>query len=471
MRQADRSTQSTVRFAPGPSFLVRFLTCLLLIAIFLPVQPVSAAQITASSDLESDGALIYKSFADPNPVTQPLPAPCSGEDCNSGSTDYYKPFTSFISSTNPSPMDNPSIWPYAATVKLQAHWPSGATSTCSGTLVDAKYVLTSAHCIYTFTPEYCASGDSSCWVEDVEALPAYQDGEAPAGRSGYETILTWTDWTDNQMAEYDLAVIKLRYPLGVQVGWLGVGFFANDAFFTNSNFASAGYPKSAPFNGDDMAFWSGQAAISGSSEDLINLNGKMDAGWEGATVNGENGIAYGVISSTNYSPSVTVTRITYTKFDAIRTFIQDGQPKEDGGNLTTFSVQATPEWNFPGQALTGMDFILWNYSNSALPEATYPVEIYLSPDNLITSADIYLGTVFYEGAFGANQGVRITPDQDLLLPEEIHGAEQCGGTFYIGTIVIYSDANPGDNSADYYQPESLWIFDSANFNFILPIWY
>ena len=469
MRQAVSKPPIRTHLVPDPLWSARLLSCLLLLTLLLPIQPVSAHQAAASTNLESEGALIFKSFDDPTPVTQSLPAPCSGEGCSFGSTDYYKPFTPFITTTA-SPVENPSIWPNAATVKLLSHWPSGETSACSGTLVDAKYVLTAAHCIYTFTPENCTSGDSSCWVEDVEALPAYQEGEAPAGRSGYETILTWTDWTENQMAEYDLAAVKLRYPLGAQVGWLGVGFNADDSFFANNLFASAGYPNSAPFNGEDMAFWSGQVSVVYASEDLLQMDVNFDPGWEGATLNAENGVAYGVISSVGGGAEVTLTRITYDKFDAIRTFIQDGLPKEDGGNLTTFFVHATPEWNFPGRPLTGMDFILWNYSNSALPYATYLVDIYLSTDNLITPADTYLGTVSYNGALEANQGIRITPSQAPILPEEIHSSGNCG-TFYIGTIVNYTDANPNDNSANYFQPEPLWVFDSDNFNFIFSIFY
>lgn len=472
MQQVAAGARNKLKSVAGRSWAVRIMTCLLLVTLLLPTHPANAQQPVPSSTLESEGMLIFKNFEDPSPVTHPHPAPCSGADCDFGLTAYYKPFTPFITNTsNPSPVDNPSLWPYAATVKIVSHWPSGASSTCSGTLVDAKYVLTAAHCVFTFLPENCEAGDSSCWVNDLEALPAYQDGEAPAGRSGYETILTWTDWTDSQLAEYDLAAIKLRYPLGAQVGWLGAGFYADDTFFTNNTFAIAGYPESAPYNGADMAIWTGQVSVVNASNDLLQLNGNFDTGWDGATLNAENGVAYGVVSSVAGGTDVTLTRITYEKFDAIRTFIQDGQPKEDGGNLTSFFVQAGPEWNFPGQELTDMDFILWNYSDSALPYATYLVDIYLSTDNLITTADTYLGTASYEGAFDANQGVRVIPDQVLSLPEELHGSETCGGTFYIGTIVNFSDANPDDNGANYFQPEPIWVFDSDNSNYLFPIWY
>jgi len=468
MQQAAARPQNKLILRPDRHFTLRLLVCLLIIAILFPCLPIHAQTPTP----ESEGLLIYKAYNDPTPVTYALPVACSGENCNSGSTSYYKPFTPFISSNvNASPVENPSLWPYAATVKILSHWPSGATSTCSGSLVDAKYVLTAAHCIYSFTPDYCNTGDATCWVEDIEATPAYQGGEAPAGRSGYETIMTWTSWTENRMGEYDLAAIKLRYPLGAQVGWLGAGYDLDNVFFTDNTFALYGYPEAAPQNGQDMTFWSGQASIFNASDDLLQVAGNFDLGWEGATLNAENGVAYGVISSINNGTDVTLTRITYTKFDAIRTFIQEGQPKEDGGNLTTFFVQAEPEWNFPGQALTGTDFILWNYSNSPLPYAVYSVDIYISADNLITSTDTYLDTVSYEGAFEANQGIRLTPEQNLFLPEEFHSSGACGGTFYIGALANFPDSNPTDNATNYYQPKSLWIFNSDNSNYLFPIWY
>ena len=438
--------------------LMFLLACLLLNPALLPTRPVSA---------QGESLLVFKTFGDPNPQTAPLPAPCTGETCESGSTAYYKPFNAFIPSDPHIPPDvNPSLWPNAATVKLLSHWPSGATSACSGTLVDAKYVLTAAHCTFTHIADHCAEGDTSCWVDDVEVIPAYQQGEAPAGRSGYESILTWTDWTETAAPASDLATIKLRYPLGAEVGWLGLSYVADDTYYLNNAFTLTGYPLFPPYYGETMSFWSGM--VSSISSDLFYLTDDLDEGWEGASLNDENGLVNGVVSATGTGS--TLVRLTYAKYEAIRTFIAEGQPKEDGGNLTAFRVEASPDRNFPGQVLTNLDFILWNYSTSALAPGSYPINIYFSPDNQITSDDIYLGTTFFGSPLEANEGIRICLEQAFILPAEIHGAETLGGIFYIGAIIDVPDANPDDNCTDYFQPSPIWVFNSDNAKYLFPIW-
>ena len=470
MQQARAVLQNKLSFAPGRALAASLLTGIVLFACLFPLSTAYAQTEPptepAPERISAENQLIFKTFGDPVAQTQPLPAPCSGEACAFGATAWYKPFTVFIPSDEAlPPAENPSLWPNAATVKLLSHWPSGETTTCSGMLVDAKYVLTAAHCLYTHLPENCSGDDLACWVDDLEAMPAYQGGEAPAGRSGYESILTWTDWTESAAPYSDLAAVKLRYPLGAEVGWVGIGFNADDAFFANNTFALSGYPES---DGADMAFWSG--GVNGVSDELLHLTADLAAGWEGATLNAEDGRAYGVVSAAQTGLGVTVIRLTYPTFEAIRTFIQEGQPKEDGGNLTPFMVSAGPEWAFPGNALNPLDFILWNYSNSPLPADSYPVDIYLSTDNYITTEDTYLGTTTFEGALAANQGLRLSPTQLFWLPEEIHGTEVLGGTFYIGAIVNFADANPDDNGTDYYQPQPIWVFDSDNSNYTFPIW-
>lgn len=458
MQQVGSVYEMIVRKKSKRFSLTLLLTCLLLLPAFLPAQPALA---------QGENLLIFKTYGDPTPQTASLPAPCTGEACDSGATTYYKPFTLFIPSDPGIPPEvNPSLWPNAPTVKILSHWPSGETSACSGTLVDAKYVLTAAHCTFTHIPDYCAEGDSACWADELEVIPAYQGGEAPAGRSGYESILTWTDWTEAASPAYDLAAIKLRYPLGAEVGWLGLGFVADDAFFLNNPFAQAGYPESAPEDGETMTFWSGM--VSSASADFLYLANDLDAGWDGATLNGENGTAYGVISETGAGTALT--RLTYAKFEAIRTFIKEGQPKGDGGNLTSFMVQAGPERNFPGQTLQNLDFILWNYSNSPLPAGSYAIHIYFSADNQITAEDTHLGTYLFEGSLEANQGIRICPEQLFRLPEEVHGTEVIGGTFYIGAIIDLVDGNPDDNCTDHFQPAPIWVYDSDNANYLFPLW-
>jgi hypothetical protein len=215
-----------------------------------------------------------------------------------------------------------------------------------------------------------------------------------------------------------------------------------------------------------MRFWSG--TVSSATSDLLYLADDLDSGWDGASLNAEDGRTYGLVST--IGADTTLVRLTYEKFDAIRTFIEAGQPKEDGGNLTSFMVQVGSDRNFPGQSLRDLEFILWNYSNSALPAGSYPINIYLSSDDQITTDDVYLGTTTFESALEANQGIRVHPEQSFILPEEIRGTEALGGFFYIGAMIDVADANPNDNCTDHFQPSPIWVFNSDNANYLFPIW-
>lgn len=450
---------------------------LVLVLSLLPNSSSNALSLNTHQTDDPDGMLIYKTYGESETDLQPLPAPCEGENCDADSTPCYKPFSVESTSTGDRSglveVTDPDMWPFSPTVKLFSHWPSGLTSTCTGMMVEAKVVLTAAHCVYSHLPENCPAGEPACWVEDVEAIPAYQDGSEPYGKSGYQTILTWTDWTDSQNVDFDLAAIQLRYPIGATIGWLGVGFNTDDGYFTNNSFSSTSYPEESPYDGECMYRWDGSVDDAATSEDIFFLNQDCDTGQMGGTLNSEDAVIYGVYAFDDAGSQTGVTRITYAKFDPIRTFIEVGQPKSDL-DLTAFDVHVGSKWNFPGQKLNGVDFYLQNYSIDPLPYDSYQIDIYLSTDNLISDSDILLNSYLYEGAFDPNQGIRVTvpPDVELWLPPELHGSEPNGGTFYIGVISAGLDGeiNLANNRSDYFQPEAIWINDSDNSNYFFPVW-
>jgi V8-like Glu-specific endopeptidase len=362
------------------------------------------------------------------------------------------------------------MWPYTPTVKLFSHWPSGEVTTCSGMLVQALTLVTAGQCVYTHQADLCPAGEDSCWVDDLETVPAYADGEDPFGKSGYETILTWTAWTEAENSAYDLAAVQLRYPIGASLGWLGVGFAADDSFFLNNDFSSTSYPLAAPFNGETMAEWTGH--FSGVQADLLNLNTTGDSGQVGAGFYGDDGIVYGILSNPDAGGETAITRITYEKFAAIREFIELGLPKAEL-DLAVFDVHAGPLWNFPGQFLNHLDFYAQNHSETDLPFDTYTFNVYLSPNAMISEIeDTFLGSVTFTGEIPANSGMRLsfTTEAGLALPSVIHGDQPNGGTFYIGVVSnLDEDANDLNNRTDYYQPEPVWVNDSDNYNISFPI--
>lgn len=313
--------------------IIRFFFCFALILNSSLTLTSTVQAIPTAVDDPPENQLIYKTFGVTDPYTDPVPLPCDPEDenahCDQDATPYYKP------NVNPTPsgrsdleeVTTPGMWPYTPTVKIISHWPSGETTACSGMLVDAKVVLTAAQCVYTHQPEHCTGEDAACWVDDLEAIPAYDNGEAPYGESSYETILTWTAWIEGQNSVYDLAAVQLRYPIGASLGWLGIGFNTNDAYFNTDTFSSTSYPEAAPYNGGTMAEW--PELHPNADSDFLSLANPSDSGQIGASLNGVNGVAYGVLDNPDAGGNTTFTRITYEKFVAIRTFIEVGQPKYD----------------------------------------------------------------------------------------------------------------------------------------------
>lgn len=375
------------------------------------------------------------------------------------------------------------MWPISPTVKLFSYWPSGAITTCSGMIVDAKVTLTAGSCVYTHDPARCSGDDTACWVTEVSAVPDYIDGEAPYGKSGYESIMTWTDWTEAQNSAFDLAAIRLRYPIGETTGWLGLGFNEDGAAFTDETLANTAYLQDAPYDGERIYGWEGFVTdVDTGQPDLFYITGTCDTGRVGASLNSLNGVAYGVFSHSNPTYGIGVTRITYPKFDSLRTFIEEGLPKsDDGGDLIPFDVRANPKSFFPGQKLSDFSFYLQNYSGVPIPFDTYQVEVFLSSDPQIGDPDDrLLHTFSYEGAFdaegGLDDGRRITlPEGDeIYIPAEIHGSEPLGGTFYLGVRITGGGEDPANidnNRTNDQQAEPIWVYDSDNNNYFFTIWF
>jgi len=448
-----------------PIFLM--VCCALILGLGQNFSAVAQTDQTISS--ETTNLLIFKDFGE-EPYPGALPEACT-ENCDQDSTPYYKPIVNPVPYTRSELTEAPStgMWPYTPTVKIYSHWPSGEVTTCSGMLVQALTLVTAGQCVYTHQADLCPVGEESCWVDDLEAIPAYADGEDPYGKSGYQTILTWTAWTEAENSAYDLAAVQLRYPIGAPLGWLGIGFTADNSFFLNNEFTSTSYPDSAPFNGETMAEWTG--IFSAAETDTLHAENAGDDGQIGAGVYGPDGIVYGILTNPDAGGESIITRITYDKFAAIREFIELGMPK-DTLDLAVFDVHAAPLWNFPGQLINHLDFYVQNFSTEDLPEGTYTFDVYLSDDILITDTDTWLGLVTFTGEIPTCAGVRLSfsSSAGLALPAEIHGEQPNGGTFQIGVIsTLTEDIYPENNRSNYYQPQPVWVNDSDNCNIIFPI--
>ena len=180
-------------------------------------------------------------------------------------------------------------------------------------------------------------------------------------------------------------------------------------------------------------------------------------------------IIYGVLSR-NSEQGIIYTRLTYEKYDAIRTFIDEGLPKKVF-DLSLFNVNAVPARARPGQTLSNLNFYIYNHASQSAEIDDEMVTVYLSADPVITEDDQILMSYPLALAYGAGQGERIIVPLPIELPDEIHGPGPLGGIYYLGVALPsgFKDANQENNQSNGVQAQPIWIYDSDNLHFNFPV--
>jgi len=110
--------------------------------------------------------------------------------------------------------DTLTTYPYRTATKLWLEGADNSYGACSGAVVGSHHVLTAAHCIW--------DDEAGRFVEEVEVVPAYSEGEAPYGSAYGTNIHAYRGWTDDEDWEYDLALVVLDRSIGDVLGYLGL---------------------------------------------------------------------------------------------------------------------------------------------------------------------------------------------------------------------------------------------------------
>jgi V8-like Glu-specific endopeptidase len=138
---------------------------------------------------------------------------------------------------------NTKVYPFTTIGFIQGKAKDGFSS-CSGTLIGPRTVLTAAHCLY--------SHDDKAWLEDVMYVPSLNGStgdDAPFGAYPYESLNVVEGYVANYQGSYDsvvpwdLGIITLVDPIGNNLGYLQGSHYDDLTDFTAN---IVGYPGDKP---------------------------------------------------------------------------------------------------------------------------------------------------------------------------------------------------------------------------------
>lgn len=124
-----------------------------------------------------------------------------------------------------------TTYPWRAQAKLLVTFANGKTAGCSGTLIQAKYLLTAGHCVH--------NKDYGGWYTKIEVVPGLNGTYKPYGSAFATYARTYQGWIKSQNSNYDMALVTLDKSIGNTTGWLGYKYYSTINGVTGN---IAGYP-------------------------------------------------------------------------------------------------------------------------------------------------------------------------------------------------------------------------------------
>lgn len=192
----------------------------------------------------------------------------------------------------------------------------------SGILVSPNAVLTAGHIIgYDATSD--TYGEYFRWKDSIVVSPSHENGnpQTEIGTIKAKKCYVFKKFVKELGLDAfdDLGLIILDQPIGFEIGWMGLGWVANDSFLTNNLFYNFSYPGRDGYDGFNMYYKYGEFEFSNlysasASTNIEGIPGESGSGF--FHTDNDNYTVYGIRT---YAGSYTL--ITKTKFRILKALI------------------------------------------------------------------------------------------------------------------------------------------------------
>lgn len=245
---------------------------------------------------------------------------------------------------------NVSAFPIRTAVKINNYLNDSVVGSCSGTMISKKHVLTISNCFIQLFKD-------SIFLDSIKACPAFDNGGP--NPSFPCTKISKAYFPENfDIAFENWGVLELEDTIGMETGWVSIGFNQNDSQLMNGTFYKFSYPvgtfpsDTITYSEDTMYFGFGE--INQISRDEIRV-------LSGRAIPGEGGSSLLKISNfqdyTAYGTSVFAIDIQQARFKnwgyfAMKSIIENDlvtsieELKNFAGNSNELTVYPNPANEF-----------------------------------------------------------------------------------------------------------------------------
>jgi V8-like Glu-specific endopeptidase len=330
----------------------------------------------------------------------------------------------------------------------------GGSYVCSGTMIDAKNLITAGHCVN--------EGSGGSWSTNVWVAPRW-DGDAGAFGTANATLLgSFTGWTSSGSGNHDMGFIRLDRPVGFLTGWLGSFWNSSSSFWYGTTFNLAGFPavvsSTFPDAPDTLYYAYGTwnvvntytvdavypttvdfGGLSGTGVYYIDSNGNRYVGGDHRSSFSSGG--------TKYRRSC---RMTQSKFDWFHDSFKPGGYFSSSVDYVPLKVRLAVNSIQKGSS-AAMTYVVGNNSLFNPATATVDVDVYLSTNSDISTFDTKIQSHSFDWNFGPVTKVTVNVGS-VTIP-----GNTPAGTKYLGVIVNENDASTSNNDTDGWDAHRIVV--------------